>query len=823
MSSVSAVRRICTAAVALAFFACSSTPIDVAAPAPERAARPSGYRLPPQEVIDIVDAPPTPSVSLSPGGERMVLAHRSALPSIEELARPLLRIGGLRIDPGRNERQQRGFNTRFEIETIADGRTVAVRTPPDARLGSPQWSPDGERIAFTNTTDQGVELWVADARTGRARRLVEARLNATYGDAATWNRGSRRLLVRLVSRGRGPEPEAPSVPDGPIVTDTEGRAAMNRTYQDLLADRHDEDLLDHYLTAQLAQVELDGGVTEIGPPGIYSQASASPDGRFLLVDRVQRPYSYSVPVYRFSHALEVWDVHGRVVQRIAELPVADEVPIGGVPTGPRGVDWRPGWPATLFWVEALDGGDPDVEVDHRDALFALAAPFDGGPLEIARTRERFQGADWTDDPDLVLVSEYDRDRRWTTTTLRDLRRPEAGPMVIDDRSRNDRYGDPGDPVRHELAGGERVVLIEDGWIYLDGAGASPEGERPFLDRLHLASGKKERLFRSPPERHTSFAGFAGEGPPGKRPFVVRRESAGEPPNYFLHDPGSGAYRALTAFPDPHPQLTGIAKEVVTYARADGVPLSGTLYLPPGHEPGTRLPLVVWAYPIEYNDASTAGQVRATTNRFTRLSSTSPLMFLTQGYAVLDGAAMPVVGDPETMNDTFVEQMVSSAAAAIEAMAERGVADPHRVGVGGHSYGAFMTANLLAHSDLFRAGIARSGAYNRSLTPFGFQSERRTAWEATDAYVAVSPFFHADEIDEPILLIHGEIDGNSGTFPIQSQRLFHALQGLGGTARLVLLPHESHGYAARESVLHVLAESFDWFERYVKDAEAPPEG
>jgi dipeptidyl aminopeptidase/acylaminoacyl peptidase len=276
--------------------------------------------------------------------------------------------------------------------------------------------------------------------------------------------------------------------------------------------------------------------------------------------------------------------------------------------------------------------------------------------------------------------------------------------------------------------------------------------------------------------------------------------------------------ALTDFKDPTPQIRGIKKQIVKYQRKDGVPLSATLYLPENYVEGTRLPLLVWAYPLEFNDASTAGQVSANPSEFTRISGLSHLTLLTQGYAIMDDATMPVIGDPETMNDTFIEQIVDAAQAAIDKAVEMGVADGSRVGVGGHSYGAFMTANLLAHSNLFRAGIARSGAYNRTLTPFGFQSERRPLWEAKDVYANVSPFMYADKIKTPILFVHGENDNNPGTFPIQSQRMFQAVKGNGGTTRLVMLPYESHGYRARQSVLHTQFEMIQWLNRFVRDAK-----
>lgn len=797
---------------------------ESAAPAAPAPAPPeSGYALPPPEVVAIVDAPPTPRVSVSPDGRWMLLTHYDALPSLEELAEPLVRLAGLRIHPGRGARQQTRYDTAYELENASDGRVVRVDTPAGARMGGASWSPDGARFSFELYRDEGVELWMAEASTGKARRLLGPWLNGTLGSGASWWSGSDRMLVRLVPETRGAPPPAPRVPYGPVVSETAGRKAQNRTYQDLLTSRHDEALFEHFATCQLAELALDGELRALGSPGIYSSASPSPSGEYVLVHAVQRPYSYTVPVGSFAQRVEVWDRQGRRVHTVAELPVADEVPIGGVPTGPRSIDWQAGVPATLVWAEALDGGDPDVAAEHRDRLMGLAAPFDAEAQELALVVQRFRGLSWTDLENVAFVTEFDRDRRWLTTTMRDLWDPSVAPRVLFDRSQHDRYGDPGRPLRHRLANGDSVVLVEDGRIWLEGDGASAEGERPFLDRLELATGATERLFQSPAEAHTSFVDFVAGPDRADRSWLMRREAPRDPPNWFRLDSGSEELVALTRFADPHPELTGIEQELLRYERADGVPMSGTLYLPPGYQPGTRLPLLVWAYPIEYTDASVAGQVRVTTNRFTRLAGTSPLMLLTQGYAVLDNAAMPVVGDPETMNETFLEQIVAAADAAIAACVERGVADPDRVAIGGHSYGAFMTANLLAHSDLFRAGIARSGAYNRSLTPFGFQSERRTVWEATETYIRVSPFFHAHSIDEPLLLIHGEIDDNSGTFPLQTQRLYHAIEGLGGTARFVQLPHEAHGYAARESVLHVLAESIEWLDRYVKDASPRSQG
>ena len=475
--------------------------------------------------------------------------------------------------------------------------------------------------------------------------------------------------------------------------------------------------------------------------------------------------------------------------------------------------WQPLHDARLIWTEALDGGDPRKKVAHRDKVMSLEAPFTGKPSLVMEVEHRSTGFAWLPEKDHALATEFDRDRRWRTTSLVDLTKPTESRKVLFDLSVNDAYGDPGVPLTVTRPDGVSTILQDGDSIYLVGRGASPEGSRPFLDKMNLKTAEKTRLFQCGEETYESVLGFVGNS---RSTILIRHETKTEPPNDFTVDLETGKRTKLTDFRDPAPQLTGLKKELIKYKRDDGVPLSGTLYLPPDYKEGTRLPLIIWAYPLEYSDAATAGQVRTSPYTFTRLAGPSQLFFVTQGYAVLDEATMPVVGDPETMNDTYVEQISAAARAAIETLDKKGVIDPKRVGVGGHSYGAFMTANLLAHTDLFAAGIARSGAYNRSLTPFGFQTERRSYWEATDLYTKMSPFTYAHKINEPILLIHGEADNNSGTFPIQSERLFQAIKGNGGTARLVLLPHESHGYRARESVLHVLAEMFEWADRYVKN-------
>lgn len=794
-------------------------------------AQQQSYRKPPKEVLDVLGAPIPPQAFISPTRDYILMAEGVRYPPISELAQPMLRLAGLRINPNTGGPHRAPHFVALALKKIADSSDVKITLPANAQIGAPVWSADGKRFAFANTTPTGIELWVGETSSAKAKKMKGATLNTVYGEEIQWMPDNRTLLVQLIRSKRGAAPVASSVPREPNVQESSGKPGPVRTYQDLLKNPYDEDLFDYHATAQLALLDATGGdVTPLGQPAIYDMAKPSPDGKHLLVARVRRPYSYLHPIFAFPKEVEVWDARAKVVHKLASLPLADQVPIEGVPTGPRGYDWRPDESATLAWVEALDGGDPRKKFPHRDRVLMLKAPFAGAPVELLKTEHRFAGLQWGEKDGVALISDYDRDRRWVRTQILNADRRTEPARTVWSRSRNDRYNNPGTPVTRTLPTGHRAIWQNGEWIYLDGTGASPEGDRPFLDRLSLKTLKAERLFRSDANGYEAVVALLDAD---AKQIVTRRERPIEPGNYYVRtlvgagagdggntsaaSAGNASLRPLTQFPDPTPQLQGIKKQLVKYKRADGVDLSFTLYLPPNYKEGTRLPTLVWAYPLEFTDPATAGQVTGSTQRFTTLAGPSHLFFLLAGYAVLDNATMPVVGDPETVNNTFVEQIVMSAKAAVDKAAEMGVTDPERVGVGGHSYGAFMTANLLAHSDVFRAGIARSGAYNRTLTPFGFQTERRTLWEAPELYLKVSPFMNAHKINEPLLLIHGEADNNPGTFPVQSERMYQAVRGTGGTVRYVTLPLESHGYAARESTEHTLHEMISWFDKYVKNA------
>lgn len=778
-----------------------------------------GYRTPPLDIADIVDADPTPSVSVSPDKNWMLLMGRSGLPTIAELSQAELRIAGMRINPANNGPSRASYFNSLQLQDLSNsGMRTISGLPANPRIGSVSWSPDGEHIAFVLDRDSHIELWIADTATAAARRLVDAELNGIFGQAFSWFSDSERLLVKTVQGGRAGAPVKPQVPLGPIIQESSGRPAAARTYQDLLTDSHDENLFEYYGTSQLLIASVDGSSEIVGEPGLIRRASIAPDQNYILVEAMHRPFSYLVPNSRFPRNIEVWNAQGDMVKLIADLPLAEEVPIGrgAVPTGPRSVAWRTDTDATVYWVEARDGGDPRADVDIRDVVLSLSAPFTAEPSLLIALGTRYSGARWGNSG-LALISENWWSNRRTRTWMIAPDESGVAPELLFDRSAEDRYSDPGTPLQAQNEYGKTSLLFsEDGEsIYFSGQGASPEGDKPFLDRLNLDSKSSERLWQSEAPNYSSFISFLNDDHDS---LLIRRESPTEPGNYFRLDNGmSGQLTALTSFPHPYPQLANVYKEVVRYQRDDGVMLTGTLYLPPGASPEDGpFPMLMWAYPREYKDADSAGQMQGSPYRFNAISVNGPLPFLASGYAIFDGPTMPIIGEGELEpNDVFVEQLVSSAAAAVDEVVRRGVAERDRIAVGGHSYGAFMTANLLAHSDLFIAGLARSGAYNRTLTPFGFQAEERTYWEAPDIYYQMSPFMHADMVNEPILMIHGEADNNSGTFPLQSERFYNALKGHGTKTRLVMLPNESHGYRARESVMHTLWEMNSWMNRYVK--------
>jgi dipeptidyl aminopeptidase/acylaminoacyl peptidase len=781
------------------------------APAGLRAQQPqqieAGYQLPPRVIVDILDAPPPPTAIVSPTNQIMAVLERTNMPRIADLAEPMLRLAGARINPKTNGPHNPMTVLGITLKKIADGSETKVVLPPNLRLSYPSFSPDGKWLSFMVYRGSGIELWTADIATAKAKAITAATVNGLGG--CSWLDNSTGLLCQFTVSGRGPAPAPPAVPTGPRIQESLGQAAPAATYQDLLTSAYDEALFEYYATSQLAIVTPAGIATPIGKPAIFTTATMSPDGQSILVARIKRPFSRLVTAGGFPKDAEVWNRRGEVVLKIGEQPSDEGTPIGGVTVGPRGWRFVPAEPAVVVWTEALDKGDPKNTVPFRDRVLMAKAPFTGPPTEFARTEWRYGGFSLTE-KSVLFLSEYDRASRRTRTWIVN---PQTGTkMKWQERNAQDRYADPGMPM---MRPGKGVIMQVGDSVYLSAGGASPQGDRPYVSRMNLLTLAIEKIFQTDEKSYETVAALLSDD--GKQ-LLTRWETKTDFPNYYVRDLAAGTKRALTQFKDPAPQLTGIQKQMITYDRKDGVTLSATVYLPPDYKPGTRLPFVLWAYPAEFTDAATASQVSGSANRFTTISGASQLLFLTQGYGVMDNPTMPIIGPGETANDTYVDQLMSSAEAAINKIVDMGVADRDRIGAAGHSYGAFMTANLLAHGRLFRAGAARSGAYNRTLTPFGFQSEQRTFWEVPEIYEKMSPFFFAHKIEDPILLIHGEADNNSGTFPIQSERFYMALKGNGKTVRYVTLPLESHGYASRESNLHVLYEWITWFDKYVKNAK-----
>ncbi|MFL0349621.1 S9 family peptidase [Stenotrophomonas lactitubi] len=788
----------------------------------------TGYELPSAALQAVVDAPRAPSLFLSPRRDVAALMQMPSLPSIQVVAQPELKLAGLRINPKTFSDSRFSFGQKLWLMNVADGKERQISgLPGSLSIASLTWSPDQKWLAF-NQVDAATganELWLVDVAGGSARRLL-AGLNTVLGSGYQWLPDSRGLVVFTRPANLGAAPAADGIPTGPAVQQTSqgGGVVSIRTYQDLLKNEADARQFDYYATTQPVEVSLDGQRRAIGAAGIFMGFAVSPDGRFVLSQPVQRPYSYVVPVSSFPRRIEVLERStGKLVHTVAVRPLVEGLPTGNDAevTGVRDISWRGDADATLVWAEAQDGGDPNKEAKVRDAVFMQAAPFDTPPVTLAQLGSRYAGISWGRG-DLALLNESWWKTRRSKTWLIAPDNASADARLLWDRDAQDRYADPGRPLMASDDRGRSLLqtTADGGSLYLAGAGASPEGDRPFVDRFEVASGKATRLFHS---QAPTYAAPVTLLDAQASSLLISRESPDEPTNFYVQSLAdtNAAPRALTHFAHPLPQLKGVQKEQIRYKRKDGVDLTATLLLPPGYDlkrDGPR-PLLMWAYPGEFKSAAAASQVTDSPYRFNAISYWGPQAFLAKGYVVLASPSMPIIGEGDKEpNDTYIEQLVANAQAAVDEVVRRGVTDREHIAIGGHSYGAFMTANLLAHTRLFKAGIARSGAYNRTLTPFGFQAEERNYWQAQDVYQKMAPFNYADRIKDPILFIHGVDDNNSGTFPLQSERMFAAVKGLGGTARLVMLPNESHAYRARESIMTMLAESERWLEQTIGPAE-----
>lgn len=782
----------------------------------------SVWQSPDEDILKILHAPQLPKTSISPARTHMLLTDPVTYPTLSELAGPMLKLAGMRVNPKNNYYHGSHGGTSPRVLTIKDGNTVPLQIPKEAEILSTKWNVDGKRYAMSVGFENRIELWMGDI-SGKVEKVPNIILNPLLDEAMEWFPDQEKLLVRRIN-DRGAPPQNPSLPTGPKIKEDAGAKARS-TYEsrNLLETEYDAELFSYYSQCELVIYDTKTKTIQVvGPAATYSKADVSPDGNYILIERLKKPWSLEVAWWRFSHDIEVWNLQGNLVKTVANQPVANEVPVQGEVTGPRDVSWQPTAPHTLFWIEALDGGNPMAKSEFRDKLMKWEAPFSGQPAEVFKAEHRIQATMWGQTEGMLMVYQRERMKRWRYVWLLDVNKGTSKQWF--DLNEADQYNDPGNPIFTQLKNGNYVFKVEDGYIYFRGQGGTKTGDRPFVDRRNIETGKSERIFRCAADKFEYFVDFASE--PGS--FIMSSESPADVPNFYLAkfgktiktDAGGStkeiSKRPITKFEDPSRELRKIENKIVRYQRKDSVELSFQLYLPPGYKEGTKVPTVVYAYPLEYSGAKIAGQVRGSSNRFLRIYGASHLYFLMRGYAVLDNTSMPMVGDPETVYDSFIPQLIADGEAAVTKIIDMGIADPDRIGIIGHSHGALMVANLLAHTDLFCAGIARSGSYNKSNQPYGFQGERRSLFEATKSYIDCSPTFFANKVNEPVLIIHGDEDSNPGTLTFQSEVFYEAVRGSGGTARLVLLPFEDHGYRAKESIEHVLWEQINWFDKHVKN-------
>lgn len=782
------------------------------------------FQAAPEKISEYLRNSSTPIVTFNPQRDHMLIYHVKRYSDLGSLSHKVVRLAGLEISSENNGPHRANVCLGLSLKPVyaRDARhdEMKIAVPRNARLSLPTWSPTGKHFALMRLSKKEIMLYLGNTAGRRLTRINEAKINGTLGTPIQWLPDGNTLLCRLIHRSVNDERPTDRLPVGPNVIQTTADQRVLRPYRDLLQTDADADLFDYYTTCQLALVNAESAdIVPIGEPGVYSRVLPSPDGQYFLVTRLPRPYSRELPATGFAQQIEIWNRDGELIHSFDPIPAREKIPVGGVLSAPRNFHWRPTQSAELVWVQPIDGGDPTISVTHRDRVMKLTAPFlPQTELEFTRTEHRFLAITWGEEPQTALIREYDQRARTFRTYLFNPESDEEPQQLLWERNPQDRYNDPGSPLMRVLPNGQSVMRVHYNSIYLSGKGASPHGDQPFLDTLNLTTMETRRIFQSDLNAHESVVALVN---PDASRMITRREKSSEPPNYNIRD-DDGELIPLTLFRDQFPGIHNVHRQLITYERNDGVRLSFVVYLPPDFydqpaEDRRPLPTLLWAYPRSFPNADLASQTRGSLRRFPSYTRATHRFFALMGYAVLDNTTMPVIGDPITANDTFLEQIVAGAEAAVEKAVELGFADRDRIAVGGHSYGAFMSANLLAHTDLFRAGIARSGAYNRTLTPFGFQNERRSLWQVPDLYTKLSPLMFANQIDEPLLLIHGEADANPATDPVQSKWMYQAIRGNAGTARLVTLPYEAHHYQAVESVEHVIWETTRWLDRYVKNA------
>jgi len=842
------------------------------------------YLRPPDRIAKLVQAPWWKNTTLadpSPDRTHFVRLESEGMPSLASFARPHLNLGGLQIDPAANRARALTTRAATGLELVGiDGRGVQVKLPAGTTVSDPAWSPDGSRIAFLVHSDRATHVYVADVASGRSREVSRTPVLATLTTSLEWLPDGSGLVTVLVPADRGAPPADPKVATGPEVRLSQPGDNQMWTYPTLLQTPHDKALLAYYTTGQLAVLGVDGrSERRIGAPAMIKSFDAGMDGTYFLVTVMTRPFSYLVPVGQFGQKQEIWDASGKVLATLTTTPLdtgikPDSATRARREMEPRDPTWRPDGAGLSFLelaprkaeadsggarsgVGAGAGGDSgsDGEANPRgrrgDRVMLWAPPFDSASLHpVYEAHARMTDVNYTSSPDLVLVTEGstrqgrprfapdEGEGRGGKVYAVYLSRPDTTYPIATYRA-DDFYGHPGTLLTRgappRLGGfyapresAHQPILAQlssdGGSVFLQGTLYSKkpleDGPQEFIDRVEIETGKKTRVYEG--EAGDTYENVVAALDDDATRLVVSRQSATTVPDFYLRDVGSGNLTALTHNTDYAPEITHAPTRVLTVKRLDGIEVQIKVTFPPGYHGETRLPALLWFYPMEYTDQEHYDESNRDYNKnaFPRLGVRSMVYFVELGYAVVEPDA-PIIGDAGEMNDHYVNDLRNDLAAVVDELDRDGDIDRQRLAVGGHSYGAFSTANALVHTPFFKAGIAGDGNYNRTLTPFRFQTERRNLWEDFDLYHAMSPLFFADQLNGALLMYHGLADQNPGTFPIHSKRMFDALNYLGKTAALYYYPYENHGPATESTILDLWSRWTAWLDLYVKHARVEP--